>query len=79
MTKVIRSSSGGIINIGDWDYQMEAVDTGLLNAEGSAIFKQVAKNPMPDGCYESIADIITGWDGGLYENEDPRSVSPTSE
>lgn len=35
---------------------------------------QVMLNPMPEGAYEDTADIITGPDGGLYENGDPRAA-----
>lgn len=58
---VIRDSSGHIINIGPWDYQIE---------EGEVT------NPLPEGAYEDVAEIVTGWDGGLYEASDPRRIHP---
>jgi len=30
-------------------------------------------NPIPEGIIESDAEIITGWDGGLYAKGDPRA------
>ncbi len=32
------------------------------------------RNPLPDGAYEAEADIIEGWDGGLYASDDPRRL-----
>lgn len=31
-------------------------------------------NPIPDGAYEDEAEVIKGWDGGLYVADDPRAV-----
>jgi hypothetical protein len=36
--------------------------------------QQVFANPLPEGAYEDEADIVTGWDGGLYEASDPRRL-----
>lgn len=60
-TTVIRDASGHIINIGPWDFQVE---------EG------VIGNPLPEGAWEDEAEIVTGWDGGLYEASDPRRLPP---
>lgn len=35
-----------------------------------------AQNPLPQGAYESEADIVSGYDGGLYEASDPRVHGP---
>lgn len=40
------------------------------------IVRQVFGNPMPEGAYEDEADIVVGWDGGLYEASDPRKDNP---
>lgn len=29
-------------------------------------------NPIPDDWTETTADIVTGYDGGLYASDDPR-------
>jgi len=63
MMKIYRDSHGNCINIGDWDYM---IDETLPESE------QI-KNPLPEGAYEDQADVITGWDGGLYLADDPRS------
>lgn len=34
----------------------------------------VVTNPLPEGAYEDEAEIVTGWDGGLYEATDPRRL-----
>lgn len=38
--------------------------------------RQTIGNPLPDGAYEDTAEIVTGWDGGLYEASDPRRLGP---
>lgn len=30
------------------------------------------QNPLPDGAYTETADVVTGYDGGLYLSDDPR-------
>lgn len=74
--KVIRNMDGAIINIGEWDYVYVDEPTALLNRDGQPITKRKALNPLPEGAYEDDADIIEGWDGGLYEVGDPRSEHP---
>lgn len=29
-------------------------------------------NPLPDGAYSEEAEVVTGFDGGLYLADDPR-------
>lgn len=68
MKKIIKDSNGTIINIGEWDYQTDTV----TNEEGKDIV--VHLNPMPEGAYEDTAEVVQGWDGGLYEANDPRRL-----
>tara|TARA_R110002074_G_scaffold401205_1_gene598550 strand:- start:21 stop:215 length:195 start_codon:yes stop_codon:yes gene_type:complete len=56
--KIYRDSSGNLINIGEWDY---------------AIFNGIETNPLPDGAAIEEADVVTGYDGGLYLSDDPRA------
>lgn len=35
-----------------------------------------AGKPAPEGSYEDTADIVEGWDGGLYASDDPRRLHP---
>jgi hypothetical protein len=30
-------------------------------------------NPLPDGAYSEEAEVVTGYDGGLYLADDPRA------
>lgn len=59
--KVVRDRDGAVINIGPWDYCYDNTADGI------------AVNPLPEGAYEDEANIIEGWDGGLYEANDPRA------
>ena len=68
---VIRSAEGAIINIGPWDL---GVETKIDVKTGERV--EVIGNPMPAGAYEDEADIVQGWDGGLYEASDPRRLAP---
>jgi hypothetical protein len=77
--KVIRSSTGAIINIGDWDYCEQEIPSLLLDAKGQPIQKKERLNPLPEGAYEDEADIVRGYDGGLYEASDPRAASLVAE
>jgi|GEM_PF-1831861 len=84
--KVIRDASGKVINIGEWDFMLRRENVADPET-GEAIFdehplggfvvrtKQVMGNPPPEGAYEDTAEIITGWDGGLYEEGDPRALA----
>lgn len=59
--KVIRDSSGKVINIGDWDYMEETVEdptTGEIHV--------VSHNPIPEGSTEDEEEISQSEDGGLY-------------
>lgn len=76
MRTVIRNASGEIINIGAWDFQPVEVPTGLVDVDGNPIVRQEPSNPMPEGAYLGTADIVVGWDGGLYEADDPRQYGP---
>lgn len=74
--KIIRNADGHVINIGEWDYvyQEQTIlkpdqETGRYRVE-TAI---VAKNPMPNGALEDEAEIIKGWDGGLFLANDPKA------
>jgi hypothetical protein len=31
---------------------------------------------MPPGAYEAEADVVQGWDSGLYLADDPRRLGP---
>lgn len=59
--KVIKNAAGDVINIGDWDYQIEQY---IDNEDGN--IKEKITNPMPSGAYEDTADVSVGADGGLY-------------
>ena len=53
--KIIRNSVGALINIGEWDYQISIEeDSPIVN------------NPLPEGAYEEDAEVVVGYDGGLY-------------
>lgn len=57
--KVIKSADGVLLNIGDWDYQID--DDGNVG------------NPLPYGAVEADEEVVTGFDGGLYLSTDPRA------
>ncbi len=75
MTKrqVVKDSAGTVINIGPWDYVEMEEASSILDALGNPVVKVVKTNPLPNGAYEDEADIIEGWDGGLYVKGDPRA------
>lgn len=60
--KVIKNTNNDVINIGNWDYQIE----NYIDDKGNS--KEIIKNPIPEYAIESTADIIVGEDGGLYVN-----------
>jgi len=62
MTKVFLDANGNCINIGDWEYGE------YTNEIGETVFS----NPLPDDAVETEAEVVTGWDGGLYLSTDPR-------
>lgn len=53
MQKVIRDASGAVINIGAWQFIRDELGVIL--------------NPLPPGCYEDMAEIITDSDGGKHD------------
>lgn len=61
--KIYRNAEGKCINIGDWDYQVEIVD-GV----------EITRNPFPEGAIEHDAEVVTGYDGGLYLADDPKRL-----
>lgn len=82
---VVRDAAGAIINIGPWDYQMEPVmvpdpETPIRDDKNEIVGyaqKQAgerARNPLPEGAYESEANIVTSGDGGLYATENYRGL-----
>ncbi|NSX92643.1 hypothetical protein [Agrobacterium tumefaciens] len=73
MKKVFRDAGGALINIGEWDYQFHDVHSGDFDDGGEPLIISVAGNPLPAGAYEDQADIVVGWDGGLYEAGDVRA------
>lgn len=62
--KIIRNAQHQVINIGAWDRVIER------GANGAAI----ETNPLPAGAYEDEAEVVTGWDQGLYLADDPRRL-----
>ena len=75
--KIYRDASGALINIGEWDYAYQEQTVLKTNADAvgySVETEIVAKNPMPDGVLENEAEIIEGWDGGLYLANDPKAL-----
>ena len=68
MQTVIKDKDGNIINIGEWDCFSDTV----TDESGGEVVVEL--NPMPEGAYEDTAEIVTGWDGGLYEANDPRRL-----
>lgn len=85
--KVIRNAVGEIINVGDWDYQREPVFANDLSKpifQGDEIVayeqKQLpdrVQNPLPEGAYEDVADIIEAEDGGRHPAENYRQLRAT--
>jgi hypothetical protein len=63
MTKIYRDASGKCINIGEWDLK---IDFTLPDGERIT-------NPIPEGAYEDQAEVVTGWDGGLYLADNPQA------
>lgn len=79
MMLVIRDADGAIINIGAWDHQLEPVYEEQLDEHGDiteVLVGEVARNPLPEGAYEDTAEIVEGWDGGLYAVDDPNRLHP---
>lgn len=98
--KVVRNKDGGVIHIGEWDFQFhnEPVEeevtvtiqekSSLTDEKGEPLTRTVerketrvsyvtkAANPLPDDAYEDVADVVEGWDGGLYDAKDPARLPP---
>lgn len=62
--KIYRDAQGRCINIGEWDFMLANDQDG----------NEVVGNPLPDGAYLDEAEIVAGWDGGLYLVDDPRRL-----
>lgn len=62
--KIYKDARGKLINIGSWDAMPERRPNGAT----------VYLNPLPAGAVESEAEVVTGWDGGLYLADDPRRL-----
>ena len=71
MTKVYRDANGRVVNIGDWDFLEDIV---INEDTGESI--TIQHNPLPEGLTISDEVVISGWDGGLYVEDDPRAVEP---
>ncbi len=52
---VIKSADGVVINIGAWDYCRVENDAGDM----------VETNPLPEGAYEDVAEVVKTEDGGF--------------
>lgn len=61
--KIYRNAKGKCINIGDWDYQVEIIDG-----------TEISRNPLPIDATEHDAEVVTGYDGGLYLTDDPKRL-----
>ena len=73
--KVIKDVNGNVINIGDWDYAYQERTEIKPNTEtgGYSVETEVsARNPMPQGAFEDVVEVVKGYDGGLYLATDPR-------
>lgn len=60
------------------EYHKEPAFQQLEDGSFVARTQQVFGNPLPEGAYEDEADIVVGWDGGLYEITDPRKEQPNT-
>jgi hypothetical protein len=58
--KVIKSADGVLLNIGDWDFE--------IDKDGQP------QNSMPLGAVETEEEVVVGYDGGLYLADDPRAA-----
>lgn len=62
--KIIRNKDGLLINIGDWDYQIEII--GDI---------EIIRNFLPEGATEHDAEVVKGYDGGFYLADDPKRLA----
>lgn len=60
ISKVIRDSTGKVINIGEWDFMEEITIDPITSIETTIIH-----NPIPDGTVESQEEVKVLTDGGL--------------
>lgn len=58
--KIIKDKDENLINIGDWDFKIDV--------------SQQIQNPLPEGATEHDAEVVTGYDGGLYLADDPKRL-----
>ena len=58
--KVYLDKNGKCINIGDWNY--------LHDKDG------LPTNPMPEDAVEHEAEVVKGYDDGLYLADDPQRL-----
>lgn len=65
--------NGKIINIGDWDYQIQSVEVtpAVLDEDGNvvteAVYEDQATNPLPEGATITERDFEYDADRGWYE------------
>lgn len=67
MNEVWRDKTGALINIGAWDFHEVTTE----DEQGRPY--TIISNPIPEGAYQDVAEIVVGWDGGKYEAGDPRA------
>ena len=83
--KVYRNGDGVVVHVGDWEYGLARVpvfdeDTKQQiydELPGGGFIertKQIFLTPLPDDYTEGTANIVVGYDGGLYEDTDPRRL-----
>ncbi len=70
MMKVYRSEQGDVINLGEWDLAEEIIK------KDDDTYETVYHNPLPQGATFKDEEVIVGWDGGLYVENDPRAKGP---
>lgn len=85
--KIYKDASGKLINIGEWDFLLQEYTEAAPIPEGwtpeSGISlpeecmpkkKTRIRNPLPEGATEHEAEVVTGFDGGLYLADDPKRL-----
>jgi hypothetical protein len=69
-------ADGNLINIGEWDTQLEQVEVEPEkydeqgNKIADAVYYTVERNPLPEGAYCEEREVIQTEDGGLALAED---------
>jgi hypothetical protein len=61
-TTCIFDKDGNLLNIGEWDLQLEPAVDGA---------EPVANNPLPEGAYSEEREVFVDEDGGRYLAKDP--------